>query len=232
MARILVVDDDPDILKIAQKVLNLEGHTTIVALDAMSAMETLRQTMFDLLISDANMPHYSGFELVQTLRRDPRYRHLAICMLTGLRERKDIEKAIRAGVDDYIVKPIDPILLSQKVQALFEKRPPAEHPEIRFTSQSHESGAVLKLNTTLHSISELGLRIHCPQKVNEGTMVELGSNFFASLQIDPPPMRVLNCEPHEDGYLVQLIYLGARESFLQKIRAWIYSHGSTLKKSA
>jgi DNA-binding response OmpR family regulator len=232
MARILVVDDDPDILKIAQRVLNLEGHTTLVASDAMAAMELLRQTMFDLLISDANMPQYSGFELVQTVRRDTRYRHLAICMLTGLRERKDIERAIRAGVDDYIVKPIDPILLSQKVSALFEKRPPAEHPDIQFAPSSQEAAATLRLPTQLHSVSELGLRFYCSQKVAEGTMVELSSFFFTNLQIDPPPMRVLNCEAHEDGFLVQVIYLGARESFLQKIRAWIYSHGSNLRKTA
>jgi DNA-binding response OmpR family regulator len=232
MARILVVDDDEDILQLAQKVLAHEGHTVFIAVDAMKAIEMLKETMFDLLVSDANMPHFSGFELVQTVRRDVRFRHLAICMLTGLREKKDIEKAIRAGVDDYIVKPIDPLLFSKKILALFEKRPPADHPEIRFSQSSKSSRARLHMNTTVVAMSELGLKILAEQQMAEGAIVELDWEFFQNLDVQAPPLKVLTCQAEEKKYLVQLIFLGAREAFLQKIRAWLYSHGSSLRKTS
>src|SRR4051812_10592644 len=103
MARILVVDDDRDILKLVERVFTQAGHIILTADDAFKAMTILESTDFDLLISDANMPHFTGFELVQTLRRNRRFQNMAIAMLTGLRERKDIDKALKAGVDDYIV---------------------------------------------------------------------------------------------------------------------------------
>src|SRR5262249_28829124 len=120
MARILVVDDDKDILKLTERVFPQARHTVFTAEDAFKATDFLDHLDFDMLISDANMPHFSGFELVQTLRRNQRFERLAIAMLTGLRERKDIDRALKAGVDDYIVKPIDPMILMTKVQALFE----------------------------------------------------------------------------------------------------------------
>lgn len=230
MARVLVVDDDPDILKLVQAVLAHDGHTAYVALDAIKAMELLRETMFDLLISDANMPQYSGFELVQTVRRDNRYRHMAICMLTGLRERKDIDRAIRAGVDDYIVKPIDPMLFSKKVTALFDKKPPAEHPEVFLASNSVGTKAKVEIEASIYSISELGVKILSSQPYPIGTTVELRSDFFEDLMVQTPPMKVLSCVNENGQFVVQLIYFGARDAFLQKVRAWIYSHGGTLRK--
>ena len=115
MARILVVDDDTDILKLVERVLGQVGHTVFTAEDPMRAMDLIQRVGFDLLVSDANLPHYSGFDLVQTIRHEPKYANMSIAMLTGLREKKDIERAIKAGVDDYIVKPIDPLILIQKI---------------------------------------------------------------------------------------------------------------------
>ena len=71
MARILVVDDDADILKLAEQILTAAGHTVIVAEDALRALDWLGQMSFDLLLSDANMPLYSGFDLINTVRENP-----------------------------------------------------------------------------------------------------------------------------------------------------------------
>lgn len=123
MARILVVDDDPDILKLSERVLaDGDGHIVYTATEPMQAMQYLDSLPFDLLISDANMPHYSGYDLVRTLRNNDSFEHLLVAMLTGRRQRKDVERAIQAGVDDYIVKPIDPLILIQKVTALLKKK--------------------------------------------------------------------------------------------------------------
>src|SRR5512135_1706217 len=157
MARILVVDDDPDILRMADRTLTQAQHVVMTAPDAVKAMELLQTGMFDVLVSDANMPLYSGFELVQTIRSNNRFSHLAIIMLTGLRERKDVEKALKVGVDDYMVKPLDPLLLVQKIESLLEKKPPQQKPEIIFSALGSGSQAQLSFTVRMESVSELGV---------------------------------------------------------------------------
>lgn len=234
MARILVVDDDHDILRFTEKVLNHKGHMTFVASDGWSALEYLNTIDFDLLISDANMPHMNGFQLVQTLRANPKFESLLIAMLTGLRERKDIQKAVDAGVDDYIVKPLDPLILMQKIESLFKKRPPDDHPEISLEAYPLLATGKISTKVELLSISELGARAICHQPIQEGQILDIEAEFFYQLGIAAPPMKVLSIKPNEkkNTYEAQLMFLGAREALLQKIRAWILSHGSINKASA
>ncbi len=233
MARILVVDDDTDILKMAEAVLASAGHVVFTAEDAMRAMDWLNHIGFDLLLSDANMPHYSGFELVKTVRGDAKFGDLAIAMLTGLRERKDVEKAVNAGVDDYIVKPLDPLILVQKVNSLFEKRPPGKYPEINLMGTSLSQGS-LQRPVTVESVSELGVRVATEVQLHPGMMIDIASDFFKELEVTPPPMKVLSVEfdPNLKVYRAQLIFLGAREAVLQKIRRWLYQNGSSQRNAA
>lgn len=226
MGRILVVDDDPDILKMAEKVLGSAGHTVFGAEDALRAVDWLNTIEFDLLLSDANMPHYSGFELVNTVRNNAKFDKMAVAMLTGLRERKDVERAVKMGVDDYIVKPLDPLLLIQKVNSLFAKKPPAEYPEIRLEGAA--SRASLDWPVTLQSISELGVRMLCEIPLRPGMVLEVRSEFFRTLDVEPPPMKILSVDVDAvtGMYRAHLIFLGAQEAFLQKVRRWLYTHGA------
>ena len=151
MARILVVDDDKDILKFAEKVLSHQGHITFIAEDGWTALETLNRLDFDMLISDANMPNMNGFQLVQTLRSNPKFKNLIIAMLTGLKERKDVQKALDAGVDDYIVKPLDPLILLQKIESLFSKNLRKAIP--KFFSQLIPNSIWLNCRQALNSLA-------------------------------------------------------------------------------
>ena len=229
MGRILVVDDDKDILRMAEQILAEAGHVVVSASSAMEAVDHLRNASFDMVLSDANMPMHSGFDLVQTLRKEPQWQNLAIAMLTGRREKKDIEKAVTAGVDDYIVKPIDPLLLIQKVETLFNKRPPENHPEWYVNAPEQGAGKVI-FPMTMQKISELGVTAQSVVPFQYGQVVEVRFQFFEDLQVDPPPLRVLRCHEMAPGqYEVELVFLGAREAFLQKIRRWIYSHAGSAK---
>ncbi len=230
MARILVVDDDPDILKMADAVLSSVGHTVFTAEDAMRAMEWLNHIDFDLMLSDANMPLYSGFELVSTVRNNNRFKDLSIAMLTGLRERKDVERAVNAGVDDYIVKPLDPLILIQKVNALFEKKPPLHYPEILLSGTSW-SQASIRRTLTVDAVSELGVRVSTDIALKAGQSVDLEIDFFNELDAKCPPLKVLSAEvnPETGITTAQLIFLGADEQLLQKIRRWLYQHGGAQK---
>lgn len=233
MGRILVVDDDPDILKIAEPVLASAGHVVFVAEEAMRALDWLNNIEFDLLISDANMPHYNGFELVKTVRNNPRFGDLSIAMLTGLRDRHDVERAMKAGVDDYIVKPLDPLILLQKVAALFAKRPPRQYPEIHLNG-SPLSQATAQINLKVVTVSELGIYISTKMHLKPGIMMDMNCEFFRNLDTTPPPMKVQTVEFDEASgeFKCHLIFLGAREAFLQKIRRWLYSHGASARPAS
>jgi DNA-binding response OmpR family regulator len=232
MARILVVDDDPDILKMAESVLGSAGHTVFTAEDAVRGMEWLNHIDFDLLLSDANMPLYSGFEFVTTVRNNERFKDLAIAMLTGLRERKDVERAVKSGVDDYIVKPLDPMILIQKVNSLFEKKPPIAYPEINLVGSALSQGTVRR-GVTVEAVSELGVRVTTEVPLKPGMTVDIHADFFKELEAQCPPLKVLNSEvdPETGITRAQLIFLGAPEALLQKIRRWLYQHGSAQKSA-
>lgn len=227
MGRILVVDDDADILKMAEKILVAVGHTVFTAEDALRAIDWLNHINFDLVLSDANMPHYSGFDLINTIRNNPRYKDMSIAMLTGLRERKDVERALKMGVDDYIVKPLDPMLLIEKVNALFERKPVQKYAEVRLAPS--QGKASMKRHVVVESISEIGLQVITEDPVKIGQIIELNAEIFRTLDILPPPLKVLRTEidPKTNQYHSHLIFLGAREAVLQKIRRWLYSHGAT-----
>lgn len=229
MGRILVVDDDKDILRMVEQILAEAGHTVVSATSVLEAVDHLRQASFDMVLSDANMPMHSGFDLIATLRKEPQWQNLSIAMITGRKEKKDIERAVQAGVDDYIVKPIDPLLLMQKVETLFTKRPPESHPVWHVNAPEQEAGkAIFPMH--LKKISELGVTATSSVPFQYGQTIEVKFQFFTDLHLEPPPMRVLRC--HEIGpgtHEVELIFLGSRESFLQPVRRWIYSHAGSAK---
>ena len=220
MARILVVDDDQDILKMAEKILVTAGHTVFVAEDALRAIDWLNNLTFDLLLSDANMPHYTGFDLINTIRNNPRYKDLSIAMLTGLRERKDVERALKMGVDDYIVKPLDPMLLVQKVNSLFERKPAQKYAEVHLSPA--QGKAILQRKIVVESISEMGIVILTEEAVKAGQILDMKAEIFKTLDIEAPPLKVLRVEVDSKTgqYRSQLLFLGAREAMLQKIRKW------------
>lgn len=224
MARILVVDDDNDILRMGKKILTAGQYEVLTANDAIKAMDMLNTMPFDLLITDANMPHYSGFELVRTIKNSSRYKNMGIVMLTGRRDRNDIQTAIRAGVDDYIVKPIDPMLFLKKIETMFQKKPPEHRPEVEFAAGSALSEAQLTYKVKVKSVSELGVNLILPFQLEEGMIVDLGGEYFKHLGSEAPPMKVVKINSMRDGFFTKLHFVGAKESFLQKIRSWVYSH--------
>lgn len=233
MARILVVDDDPDVLRLVEKVLSMNQHQVFTATDAMKAMDLMNASFYDLLISDANMPRFSGFDLITTIKNNKRLDRMAVAMMTGLRERKDIEKAIRAGVDDYIVKPIDPMTLVQKVEALFEKKPPMQRAEFHIPDTYKMASAKCSIETRITVISETGLTLKSPVEIPEGMAVEIVSDLFKKMDIPAPHMKVISCRKQvEFCYEVKIAFVGINDRFCSKVRAWIYKNDLHRKGAA
>ena len=114
--RILVVDDEPAARLLAQAVVRAAGHEVETACDGPEAVERLAAVPFDVLVTDAQMPGMSGFELAERVRRDLD-RYVYVIMLTGLQDDRERLAGMQAGVDDYLTKPLRPVTLTAQMIA-------------------------------------------------------------------------------------------------------------------
>ncbi len=105
MAKILVVDDEPDILEVARIILEKKGYEVITAKDGNEALEKVSASKPDLIILDIIMPRKSGLEVCKILKSDPETASIPILMFTVLGRNRDREQGLKAGADDYLVKP-------------------------------------------------------------------------------------------------------------------------------
>ena len=109
MARepILIVDDNPQNLKLAKVILAAEGYEVKTAIDAEDALRILESFTPRLILMDLQLPRMDGLELTRRLKADPARREIIVIALTAYAMKGDDEKAFAAGCDGYISKPID-----------------------------------------------------------------------------------------------------------------------------
>lgn len=119
--RILIVDDDPDILDILDITLTQEGYEVIKANDGQEALEKISREAPHLVILDYKMPKIDGREVLRQLKKDILLRHLPTIMLTAKAEIQDKVGGIEAGADDYMVKPFEPEELLARVRMILRR---------------------------------------------------------------------------------------------------------------
>ena len=119
--KILIADDEPDILEIIQYNLNAEGYEVITAKNGEEAIELAKFQQPDLIILDIMMPGKNGIEVCNILRLEPAFENTLIIFLTALSDEGTEVKGLETGADDYITKPVSPKVLVSKVNALFRR---------------------------------------------------------------------------------------------------------------
>lgn len=124
--KILVVDDEPDIVDFISYNLNKEGYEVSTANDGLDGVKMAESQKPDLIILDIMMPRLDGVETCEHLRRNPLFKNTLIVFLTALGDEQSEIKGLNAGADDYIVKPIKPKLLLSRVNALLRRLKPAD----------------------------------------------------------------------------------------------------------
>jgi two-component system alkaline phosphatase synthesis response regulator PhoP len=118
MKRVLVVEDEADIVELIAHYLRAEGLEVEAEGNGRRALERLREGGADLVVLDLQLPGMDGLSLCAELRRDPRTRGLPVIMLTARGEEKDRVVGLEVGADDYVVKPFSPKELVARVRAL------------------------------------------------------------------------------------------------------------------
>lgn len=119
--RVLIVDDDPDILDVLRLSLPEEEYEVVEARDGQEALDKVYQRPPDLIILDYIIPIIDGRKICEKLKKDVLLRHLPIMLLTGKGEVKDKVKGLDAGADDYIVKPFEPEELLARIRMVLRR---------------------------------------------------------------------------------------------------------------
>jgi DNA-binding response OmpR family regulator len=119
MSHILVVDDEPDIVKMVSKIMESRGHRVSVARDGEEALDAVGRDRPDLVILDLNLPRVDGFEVCRRLKHDPVTRPIPVVMLTAAYVTvEDAARGMGDGADEYVVKPFLREVLVHNVERL------------------------------------------------------------------------------------------------------------------
>src|SRR5256712_105794 len=196
--RILVIDDNPDIMLLMQELLATRGYDVVAVPDAVQAEAEVHRQTPDLILSDVIMPGKSGYELCRELKENPATRLIPFVLITGLSEREDRVRGIEAGADDFLNKPIFPEELFARVKSLLKLK--------EFTDE---------LETAESILCTLGLSVESRDPYTEGhceRLAENASNLGRHLQLDPDEIIALR----RGGYLHDLGKIAVPDEILKK----------------
>lgn len=124
-AKILLVDDEPDILEIVEYNLKNEGYKVYTASSGIEGVSLAKEVKPDLILLDVMMPEMDGIEACDQIRKIPSLEHTIIAFLTARGEDYSQVAGFEAGADDYITKPVKPKVLTSRLKALLRRRPTA-----------------------------------------------------------------------------------------------------------
>lgn len=157
--RILLVDDEPDILEIVGYNLSQEGYQILTAANGREAVAKAKKELPHLIIMDVMMPEMDGMEATETIRKIPELNNVIITFLTARSEDYSQVAGFEAGADDYISKPIKPKLLVSKVKALLRR---LKDDEAKHAATLNVAG--IEINREEYKIIKDGTEIILPRK--------------------------------------------------------------------
>jgi DNA-binding response OmpR family regulator len=120
--KVLIVDDDPQIRKILERMLVGPDYDLRFATDGLSALKQLTEKLADLVILDIMMPGMSGIDVCKQIREQFRDTDIQVLMLSAKDSQSDRRRALEYGADDYVTKPFHISSLARKIQYMFEKK--------------------------------------------------------------------------------------------------------------
>jgi len=196
--RILVVDDNPDMIDLMRELLVSRGYEVVTVPDAALAEVEVHRHPPDLILSDVVMPGRSGYELCHQMKEDPATRLIPFLLITGLSDREDKVKGIEAGADDFLNKPIFPAELFARVKSLLKLK--------EFTDELETAESVL---------CTLGLSVEARDPYTEGHCERLSQRAAAlgrHLGLDEDSIIALR----RGGYLHDLGKIAVPDEILKK----------------
>jgi DNA-binding response OmpR family regulator len=115
---VLVVDDDPVIIRLLEVNFEMEGFEVVTAVDGQDGVDKCRAELPDIVVSDVMMPKLNGLELCVAIKADPATDGIPVVLLSAKAQVADIRAGLDAGADDYVTKPFEPLDLIDRVNKL------------------------------------------------------------------------------------------------------------------
>lgn len=121
-SKILIADDNQQNRELLEAYLSEEGYEMTMVVDGQETLDQVAENQPDIILLDIMMPKLSGYEVCEMLKQDETTKDIPILMVTALGERGDIERAVKAGCDDFLTKPVNNLELKTRVRSLLRVR--------------------------------------------------------------------------------------------------------------
>ena len=213
---ILVVDDNPTDLLITKTLVEKENFLSVTASNGIEALDVLEEFEFSLFIVDLLMPKMGGIEFIQRIRRMEKFKKTPVIVTSARNEARDIKLSITAGVNDYLVKPIDAQIFEEKLhKQVGQKQVWKEYTVVPGTDLEN---IYVKNSTRLISLSEIGGTLASKTELVEGQLLELSGSAFSKELSDTINAQV-DKVVHKDGvYQAKVTFVGLTEECRKTIR--------------
>ena len=180
--RILIVEDEKDILELVKYNLEKEGYLVSMALSAEEAFKILEKESVQLILLDLMLPGVDGLETCRIIKQDPKTKNIPIIMLTAKSEESDVVVGLQLGADDYVTKPFSPKVLLARIKAVVRRLAAKQIPD-----DGREIGG-LKIDIAKHKVTY------------KNQLIELTTIEFNILEfLSRHPGRVFNRDQIMDG---------------------------------
>ncbi len=222
MARILVADDIQDMRVLLTAILQKFGHTVVEASSGRGVVKILKnedEEDFDLILLDVNMPELSGIEAMAKIKElSP---DVKVCFISGDRDKKTVLSALSSGGHDYIVKPIDPAILQEKLKKLLGTGSTEDFAVVKLRAKAELLGLPMPIDFWVTELSEVHLTFESVIPFEEGGLIEIKAKSINEVVGEE---IVFSCQSesvkkNKDKYFVRCSFVGVHENIRKKIRS-------------
>lgn len=210
-AKILVVDDDPNVQRLLQYTLKQEGYEVVTASDGAEGFRLWGQENPSLILLDVMLPKLDGYQVAAKIRAEEgQTSHVPIIMLTAEREVEQKVRGLRAGADDYLIKPFHPAELLARMKSLLARfaprdtlvgRPPLGRVHAYYGAKGGVGTTTIAINAAIALHRELGRKV-C---LVDGNLQFGDHRVFLDLGLDRKSIVDIVSAPHIDGDLVKQV---------------------------
>lgn len=214
---ILVIDDDPQILLVMNKILSSAGYRVLEAESVSQALELLQKRIPHLVITDLKLKDESGFDYLEKHRKLKGMKNVPVIVLSGVRAREAVYQAISLGAIDYVAKPIDSAALIPKIKKALKDR---KFPHYTLPEEKKEI-VHLRAPAKIIQANEIGFLLEAPVRIADNTRVDISSALLRQLGCETCIFQrtQLPARPGFPGqYLNDIAIIGLAASHVARIR--------------
>lgn len=216
---LLIEDNESDVVMIKFLVKQLGHHLDVVG-NAMDAQEKIKNYNYNLILLDWQLPQISGLDFLKSIKKDVLKKNIPVIMMSGRNELKHIQMAVKEGVNDYIVKPVDPLIFKNKISQLTLKIKIENWTLSDLPADFEKKSGYVLSPLTLTALSEFEFHFEGNSLLAINTIYDVSFELLQELEIGQIQLKISEVikKDDESGYKFIAFPVGLKEEQLKKIR--------------